>query len=165
MKWDIFVSFKPPRPGIELRTLAWKAAVLTTTLVPPPSTSTSPIRWQKVTIPLKFTPTKLYSPVSSVLCSLRRHYFWRIHFWSKKRKCCVCRGPIPCPQSKPHKAAPAQQTQNICLTFVQRRPNVFDAGPTLYKCYTNVWGFSGGQPRLRTPQNLHLQRLPESLAG
>ena len=23
-------------------------------------------------------------------------------------------------------------------TFVQRRPNVFDASPTLYKCYTNV---------------------------
>ena len=31
-----FVSFKPPRPGIEPRTLAWKAAVLTTTLGPPP---------------------------------------------------------------------------------------------------------------------------------
>ena len=30
------------------------------------------------------------------------------------------------------------QTQNICLTFIQRRPNVFDVGPTLYKCYTNV---------------------------
>ena len=27
---------------------------------------------------------------------------------------------------------------NICITFVQRRPNVFDAGPTLYKCYTSV---------------------------
>ena len=26
-----------------------------------------------------------------------------------------------------------QQTQNICITFVQRRPNVFDAGPTLFK--------------------------------
>ena len=32
----------------------------------------------------------------------------------------------------------AQKTQNICITFVQRRPNVFDVGPTLYKCYTNV---------------------------
>ena len=31
-----------------------------------------------------------------------------------------------------------QQTQNICITFVQRRPNVFDVGPTLFKCYTNV---------------------------
>ena len=30
---------------------------------------------------------------------------------------------------------PPQQTQNICITFVQRLPNV---GPTLYKCYTNV---------------------------
>ena len=33
-----FVSFKPPRPGTEPRTLAWKAAVLTTTLGPPPIT-------------------------------------------------------------------------------------------------------------------------------
>ena len=31
-----------------------------------------------------------------------------------------------------------QQTQNICITFIQRWPNVFDVGPTLYKCYTNV---------------------------
>ena len=34
--------------------------------------------------------------------------------------------------------ASAQQTQTFCITFVQRRPNVFDVGPTLYKCYTNV---------------------------
>ena len=32
---NIFVSFKPPSPGTEPRTLAWKAAVLTTTLGPP----------------------------------------------------------------------------------------------------------------------------------
>ena len=32
-----FVSFKPPRPGTEPRTLAWKAAVLTTTLGPQPN--------------------------------------------------------------------------------------------------------------------------------
>ena len=31
-----FCFFKPPRPGTEPRTLAWKAAVLTTTLGPPP---------------------------------------------------------------------------------------------------------------------------------
>ena len=36
---NIFVSFKPPRPGTEPRTLAWKAAVLTTTLGPPPCVS------------------------------------------------------------------------------------------------------------------------------
>ena len=33
---NIFVSFKPPRPGTEPRTLAWKATVLTTALGPPP---------------------------------------------------------------------------------------------------------------------------------
>ena len=27
----------------------------------------------------------------------------------------------------------SQQTQNICIAFVQRRPNVEDVGPTLYK--------------------------------
>ena len=32
-----FVSFKPPRLGTEPRTLAWKAAVLTTPLGPPPN--------------------------------------------------------------------------------------------------------------------------------
>ena len=36
---NIFVSFKPPRPGTEPRTLAWKAAVLTTTLGPPPNSA------------------------------------------------------------------------------------------------------------------------------
>ena len=24
--------------------------------------------------------------------------------------------------------------KNMCMTFIQRRPNVFDVGPTLYKC-------------------------------
>ena len=33
---NIFVSFKPPSPGTEPRALAWKAAVLTTTLGPRP---------------------------------------------------------------------------------------------------------------------------------
>ena len=45
-----FVSFKPPRPGTEPQTLAWKAAVLTTTLGPPPTSRKIPIlyqlRWQ-----------------------------------------------------------------------------------------------------------------------
>ena len=40
---NIFVSFKPPRPGTEPRTLAWKAAVLTTTLGPPPNRHWKPI--------------------------------------------------------------------------------------------------------------------------
>ena len=34
---NIFVSLKPPRQGTEPRTLAWKAAVLTTTPGPPPN--------------------------------------------------------------------------------------------------------------------------------
>ena len=28
--------------------------------------------------------------------------------------------------------------KTFCTTFIQRRPNVIDDGPTLYKCYTNV---------------------------
>ena len=32
-----------------------------------------------------------------------------------------------------------QQTQNICITYIQRRPNVFDIGPALpimlYTCF------------------------------
>ena len=32
----------------------------------------------------------------------------------------------------------SHQTQNISVTFIQRRPNVFDVGSTLYKYYTNV---------------------------
>ena len=32
----------------------------------------------------------------------------------------------------------SQQKQNICITFMRRRPNVFDVGPTLYKWYTNI---------------------------
>ena len=32
----------------------------------------------------------------------------------------------------------SQQIQNICIPFKQRRTNVFDVGPTLYKCYTDV---------------------------
>ena len=35
-KKHFLFSYKPPRPGTEPRTLAWKAAVLTTTLGPPP---------------------------------------------------------------------------------------------------------------------------------
>ena len=34
--------------------------------------------------------------------------------------------------------ATTQQTQNICITFVQCWTNVKDVGPTLYKSYTNV---------------------------
>ena len=33
---------------------------------------------------------------------------------------------------------PSQQTQNILKLFIQRPSTVFDCGPPLYKCYTNV---------------------------
>ena len=32
-----------------------------------------------------------------------------------------------------HGEGASQQTQNICITFIQRRPNVIDVDPTLYK--------------------------------
>ena len=32
----------------------------------------------------------------------------------------------------------SHQALNICKTLIQRRPNVFDVGPTLYQCYANV---------------------------
>ena len=48
---NIFVSFKPPWPGNEPRTLAWKAAVLTTTLGPPPSVTFAPIHTDIKTMP------------------------------------------------------------------------------------------------------------------
>ena len=36
------------------------------------------------------------------------------------------------------KMKPTQQAQDICITRIQRLPNVVDVGPILYKCYTNV---------------------------
>ena len=46
-----------------------------------------------------------------------------------------------------------QQTQNIFITFIQRRPNISDVGPTLYKCYTNVCWY---KPRNQRYVNLIL---------
>ena len=37
----------------------------------------------------------------------------------------------------------SQQAQNICITFVQRRPYVFDVGPTLYKMSYKCIVFAG----------------------
>ena len=53
-----FVSFKPPWPGTEPRTLAWKAAVLTTTLGPPP---TFHPRSQKSTLHCQLIRGQFYS--------------------------------------------------------------------------------------------------------
>ena len=48
-------------------------------------------------------------------------------------------------------AIPAQQAQNVCITFIQRRPNVFEIGPTLYKSYTNVVCLLGEHIRWQRP--------------
>ena len=66
---NIFVSFKPPRPGTEPRTLAWKAAVLTTTLGPPPIHWRSVERWF------------LYMPEGDIV---RR---WKGQVWSTSLNC------------------------------------------------------------------------------
>ena len=38
---------------------------------------------------------------------------------------------------------PSQQKQTIYITFMQRRLNIFDVGPKVYKCYTNVLSLLG----------------------
>ena len=56
-----FVSFKPPRPGTEPWTLAWKAAVLTTTLGPPPNPhdiALANVMWFAIPYIQYWTPTK-----------------------------------------------------------------------------------------------------------
>ena len=53
-----FVSFKTPRPGTEPRALAWKAAVLTTNLGPPP------LGWLNFCVSHKcYGPTRAKVPV------------------------------------------------------------------------------------------------------
>ena len=39
----------------------------------------------------------------------------------------------------------SQGTQNMCIAFIQRRPNVFDVCPAMYKCYKNVLCLLGYQ--------------------
>ena len=51
--------------------------------------------------------------------------------------CCLNVGPLSSTLSQRWNSV-GQVLASICITFVQRRPNVFDDGPTLYKCYTNV---------------------------
>ena len=52
--------------------------------------------------------------------------------WLKLRK------TPPTPLRSEDASVGAQQTQNICITFVQCWTSVEDVGTTLYKCYTNV---------------------------
>ena len=55
--------------------------------------------------------------------------------------------------SQPMKQEPPSKHK----TFVQRRPNVFDVDPTLYKCYTNVLRLLGIRPLYchEKPKGIH----------
>ena len=65
----------------------------------------------------------------------------------------------------------AQQTRNICITFVQCWVNVEDVGPTLFKCNTNILFFSGLIPeayfcvchRLTSPWHVGYGHYPQRL--
>ena len=48
----------------------------------------------------------------------------------------------------------SQQTQNICITFMQCWTNVEDVGPTLHKCYPNVLCLLG----LNVPKTVGLNK-------
>ena len=64
-----FVSFKPPGPGTELRTLAWKAAVLATTLGPLPISARTR-KWHILVFPAN--TNHLYSICTTSAQRLRR---------------------------------------------------------------------------------------------
>ena len=59
---------------------------------------------------------------------------------------CLCTAALPVfTNDRQWTRRSSQEAQNNCITFVQRRTSVFDAGPTLYKCYTNVLCLPGFQ--------------------
>ena len=69
-----FVFIKPPRPGTEPRTLAWKAAVLTTTLGPPSEVVKRKKKCQDSRNSHTPTVYNAYSQISGHFC----HYFYPI---------------------------------------------------------------------------------------
>ena len=81
-KKQFCVSFKPPRPGTEPRTLAWKAAVLTTTLGPPPTPYMSSMWFHQESRNAGPTLARRWSTVVSTLiecifhCIVRNKYTW-----------------------------------------------------------------------------------------
>ena len=62
-------------------------------------------------------------------------------------KTCTCH-----PQTVRKTLFATQHTQNICITFIQRRPNVFDIGPKLYKMLYKCFVCAG----YRLPQTVFL---------
>ena len=69
-----FVSFKPPRPGKDPQTLAWKVAVLTTTLGPPPFPGNEPVKKPR-------KPESVRLHVTSVASLYHVHMLTRSHYW------------------------------------------------------------------------------------
>ena len=57
-------------------------------------------------------------------------------------------------------------TQNICITFIQRRPNVLNVCPTLCKCCTNVlcllgWDVNYGRCHLKVNEHDLIYTMPK----
>ena len=66
---------------------------------------------------------------------------WVVVYMISRLKFCVNAEVVPAfGQNFPHiLLRHVVQQVTICITFMQRRSNVFDAGPALHKCYRNVW--------------------------
>ena len=106
---NIFVSFKLSKPGTEPRTLAWKAAVLTTTLGPPPNMCCS-LLTQIATRQRKNNIFILRQAMSiRVSSAARRHRSGRLVFLLSY--CC-----IELPQSQQSFLSSTSQCSLTCLT-------------------------------------------------
>ena len=71
---NIFVSFKPPRPGTEPRSLAWKAAVLTTN---PRSPTFQKGNFNHCTrAPFHWPDTITYNKINTFSCIIILHRAW-----------------------------------------------------------------------------------------
>ena len=81
---NIFVFFKPPRPGNKPRTLAWKAAVLTTTLGPPPKTFLIPVWLFIIYIYIIYIYyfLKFYNELNSLNSDVKIRHVLLSHQWS-----------------------------------------------------------------------------------
>ena len=86
-----FCFFQTPRPGTEPRTLAWKAAVLATTLGPPPSLSTSELhihygwplyKWVAYSLCMAFVYVSgTFTLVNLCTCEWQIHHGWPLYKW------------------------------------------------------------------------------------
>ena len=60
----------------------------------------------------------IFTSMNNNFKPLRVQFFWISRYWENVGPMCS-----------------AQQTQNICITFVQHRTNVADVVSMLYKCF------------------------------